>query len=188
MQRIVLVRFNKWIKPEGFRKKVIAAEYTEEGWSGKVLLIPNNNSITPKENELCFVFLPEHYYSKIYYNGVNVFQVRIETPEIIGEAKVFKNIPISNLLFKNYTEYNSSKVVAILIYPDKRHETFFMRIRGNYNVAKIVRFLRKNLMGAEIKIINGTIRITMGKLEDSDYLKKGFWNKLSDFILNSSED
>ena len=180
MQRIVLARFDKWIKPKGFRKKVIAAEYTEEGWHGKVLLVSNNDSIMPKENELCFVSLTEHYYSKIYYDGINVFRVRIEMPKIIGGIKVFKNIPIPDLLLESYSGDNN-KAVAILMYPDKRHGTFLVRIRDNYD-SGVIRFLRKNLIDAKIKMINGTIRITTGKLEDSNYLEKSFWNKLSNSI------
>ena len=186
---MVLVRFDKWIRIGRYKKKVIVAEYTEEDWFGKILLVSNNDLVTPKENELCLVFLPKkHSYPKTYHNEIGVFRVRIIMPETIGKIKVFKNIFIPESLFKNF---NGSKAMVIIRDPnlERDHKTHLLRIAtGNSDKEAVERFIKKNLLLEKTEIKeSGIIEVTVESSEDPDYLKNNFLELLSDFVSKLSE-
>ena len=176
---IVGVEFNRRIKIRGSREKVIAAEYTGGNCSGKILLISNNDSVTPKENELYLVFLPRKgYYSNIYYNGINVFRVRTVMPETIGEIKVFKNIFIPDSEFK---KLSNGKIAVIIADPKGEHGTSLLRILVNNGNGIVERFVKKNLLLEHMRVKkSGVIEATVKLSEDSTYLKNDFLKHLSE--------
>jgi hypothetical protein len=174
-----MVKFDRIIKVQG--RNAIAATYNLR--SKDVFLVPNLNSQIPKINESCLVNLPREEKGSIdSYNGKDVYAVKVIDSFMIGGIDVY-NAFIQDLLFKSF----NGKTMVIIKDPNDNHNTHLVRIWTKKNIDDVLRFIKKDLPCKTIDIKNGIIEVIINGSENPEYLKKGFLEKLSDFISKLPE-